>query len=159
RVLIGNQRTYQAQSQRIDLQQNIRAAVAILPAELREIDASDNDIQAMSATSITIRAMRYLGVVCTTPVLGGIVNPVAVTIRRSLFWGARDINTTTDSLVIFYDGNPNSRADDDWAFAKPSAVVNGVCADGNPGRTISLSLGLGPGFSLPNVANAITAGA
>ena len=159
RVLISNQRTYQAQSQRVDLQQNIRAAVAILPSELREIDASDNDILAMSSTSITIRAMRYLGVVCKTPVLGGIVSPVAVTIRRSPFWGARDINVTTDSLVIYYDGDPATRLDDDWAFARPSGVVNANCADGAPGRLITMSLGVGPGFSLPNVPGAISVGA
>src|SRR5205807_10016442 len=61
RVLVNNQRLYQAQTQRIDLQQNIRAAANILPAEFRELDASDGDIQAMSATSINIRAMRWLG--------------------------------------------------------------------------------------------------
>jgi len=159
RVLISNQRTYQAQSQRIDLQQNIRAAVAILPAELREIDATDNDIRAMTATSITLRAMRYLGIVCKTPLLGGIVSPVAVTIRRTPFWGARDINFATDSLLIYYDGNPDTRLDDNWAFAKPSGAVNSVCADGKPGRTITLNLGVGVGFPLPNVAGAIPVGA
>jgi prepilin-type N-terminal cleavage/methylation domain-containing protein len=141
RVLINNQRTYQAQSQRIDLQQNIRAAVAILPAELREIDATDNDIRAMSATSITIRAMRYLGIVCTTPVLGGLVTPVPVTIRSTPFWGARDIVVATDSMLVYYDGNPDTRL------------------DGKPGRTIMLNLGVGVGFPLPNIAGAIPLGA
>ncbi len=159
RVLISNQRTYQAQTQRIDMQQNIRAAAAILPAELRELDASDNDIRAMSATSITIRAMRYLGLVCATPVLGGSVSGVAVTIRRAPFWGARDINVATDSLLIYYDGDPATRLDDDWAFAQPSAVVDATCADGSPGRLITLSLGVGPGFPLPNVPGAISQGA
>jgi len=159
RVLMSNQRTYQAQTQRVDLQQNIRAAVAILPAELREIDASDDDIRAMSSTSITIRAMRYLGLVCATPLLGGSVSAVAVTIRRSPFWGARDINVTTDSLLIYYDGDPATRLDDDWAFARPSAVVNANCADGSPGRVVTVGLGVGPGFALPNVPGAISEGA
>lgn len=159
RVLLSNQRTYHAQSQRVDLQQNIRAAVAILPAELREIDASDNDIVAMSGTSITIRAMRYLGIVCTPPVMGGLLPPVAVTIRRSPFWGARDINLATDSLLFYYDGNPSTRLDDDWAYARPTAVVNAACADGSPGRLITLSMGVGLGFTLPNVAGAIPVGA
>ena len=64
RVLVDNQRLYRAQTQRIDLQQNIRAAVTILPAEFRELDATNGDIKAMSATSITIRAMRQLGFIC-----------------------------------------------------------------------------------------------
>jgi len=41
RVLVNNQRLYVAQTQRIDLQQNIRAAETILPAEFRELDASE----------------------------------------------------------------------------------------------------------------------
>jgi prepilin-type N-terminal cleavage/methylation domain-containing protein len=160
RVLISNQRTYQAQSQRIDLQQNIRAAVAILPAELREIDATDNDIRAMTATSITIRAMRYLGIICATPVLGGLVTPVPVTIRSTPFWGARDIVVATDSLLLYYDGNPDTRLDDNWAFGQPVAVVPvAVCADGKPGRTIMVNLGVGVSFPLANVAGAIPLGA
>src|SRR2546426_635946 len=39
KVLVNNQRVYLAQTQTIDLQQNIRAAAAILPAEFRELDA------------------------------------------------------------------------------------------------------------------------
>ncbi|HYR99440.1 MAG TPA: prepilin-type N-terminal cleavage/methylation domain-containing protein, partial [Gemmatimonadales bacterium] len=43
KVLVNNQRVYLAQTQTIDLQQNIRAAAAILPAEFRELDAADGD--------------------------------------------------------------------------------------------------------------------
>src|SRR5713101_134527 len=70
-VLVNNQRLYMAQTQTIDLNQNLRAAAAILPAEFREIDAVDGDITAMSATSITFRAMRKLAFICVPPVLGG----------------------------------------------------------------------------------------
>src|SRR6266478_7508524 len=67
RVLVNNQRLYMAQTQRIDLSQNIRAASTILPAEFRELDASEGDITAMSATSISMRAMRWLGFACNLP--------------------------------------------------------------------------------------------
>jgi len=50
RVLVSNQRIYEAQTQRIDMQQNIRAAATILPADMRELDASEGDISAASAT-------------------------------------------------------------------------------------------------------------
>jgi prepilin-type N-terminal cleavage/methylation domain-containing protein len=159
RVLVNQQRVSQAQTQRIELQQNIRAAVTALPAELREIDASDGDIQAMSPTAITIRAMRYLGIVCNPPALGGAVSPIAVAIRRSPFWGVRDVNLTTDSLLIFYEGDPDTRQDDDWAFARPLTVGTGTCADGAPGRVITMSLGVGVGYPLANVPGAIPDGA
>src|SRR2546425_10401738 len=57
-VLVNNQRVYQAQTQQIDLQENLRAATTVLPAEFRELDAVDGDIQSMTPTSIQIRAMR-----------------------------------------------------------------------------------------------------
>ena len=69
KVLVNNQRLYLAQTQTIDLNQNMRAAATILPAEFRELDSPDGDIQVMTATSIRIRAMRQLAFVCLTPPL------------------------------------------------------------------------------------------
>ena len=163
RVLVNNQRLYMDQTARIDLSQNIRAAGTILPAEFRELDASEGDIAAMSATSVSIRAMRWLGFACNLPGLGGALNSVSVIVRggapgQPLFYGARGIDNTKDSLLIYYDGNVNSRADDFWAVASITATPNGQnCPDGQNGQrlitNISL-LGLGP-----NVAGAIPTGA
>ena len=163
RVLVNNQRLYMDQTARIDLSQNIRAAGTILPAEFRELDASEGDIAAMSATSISIRAMRWLGFACTPPALGGVLNGTSLIVRggapgQPLFYGARGIDNTKDSLLIYYDGNVNSRADDFWAVASITATPNGQnCPDGQNGQrlitTINL-LGLGP-----NVAGAIPIGA
>ena len=77
KVLLTNQQTYTAQTQGIDLQQNLRAGAALLPAEFRELNAAGElspgtgDIGAMTATSLRIRAMRQLGFLCVTPALGG----------------------------------------------------------------------------------------
>src|SRR5437764_6695799 len=83
KVLVNNQRLYLAQTQQIDLQQNMLAAAAILPAEFRELDAADGDIRAMSATSIRIRAMRLLGWACLTPPLGGGIGQLTLTVRQT----------------------------------------------------------------------------
>src|SRR5204862_6137836 len=98
RVLVNNQRLYMAQTQRIDLSQNIRAAANILPAEFRELDAADGDITAMSATSISIRAMRWLSFVCVAPLLAGVHNGLQMTMRggqvgQPMLFGARGIDT------------------------------------------------------------------
>jgi prepilin-type N-terminal cleavage/methylation domain-containing protein len=160
RVLVNNQRLYQAQTQRIDLQQNIRAAVTVLPADLREIDATDGDIKAMSATSITIRAMRYLAIVCSAPVLGGVTTNVGLIVRRAPFWGVRGINTSTDSLLIYYEGVESTRKDDDWALARPTIVNAGVnCPDGRPGVAVTVSFANLGGGGLANAAGAILNGA
>lgn len=162
RVLVNNQRLYMAQTQRIDLSQNIRAAAAILPAEFRELDASEGDIAAMSADSIQIRGMRWLGFLCAVPPLGGALNGVGLIIRggapgQPLFFGARGINPT-DEVMVYYDGNQASRADDFWAQASVTAAPNGQnCTDGTNGQRIITNinlLGLGA-----NVAGAITMGA
>src|SRR3989441_55424 len=115
RVLVNNQRLYMAQTQRIDLSQNIRAAGTILPAEFRELDASEGDITAMSATSVSIRAMRWLGFACNVPGLGGALNAVSVVVRgggpgQPLFFCARGIDNNKDSVLMCYDRYSKSPA-------------------------------------------------
>ena len=163
RVLVNNQRLYMAQTQRIDLQQNIRSVTTILPAEFRELDAADGDIAGpLSATRIDIRAMRWLGFVCTPPVLGGALTNISLVIRggvlgQPLFFGSRNINTATDSVLIYYDGNQTTRADDRWALGVPIAAPNGQnCIDGQNGQRLLLNINLAGG---PNVNGAIPMGA
>jgi len=168
RVLVNNQRLYMAQTQRIDLSQNIRAAANILPSELREIDASEGDIIAMSPTRLEIRAMRWIGFACVAPVLGGALNPVTMVIRggapgQPLFFGARGINIATDTMLIYYDGDPTSRNDDYWARGTFTGVAPAAvnCPDPTappqPGQLVTFNLNLlGLGI---NAAGAIPVGA
>ena len=161
RVLVNNQRLYMAQTQRIDLSQNIRAASAILPAEFRELDASEGDILAMSSDSVYIRAMRWLGFLCNTPDLAAI-NNVSLIVRggalgQPLFFGARS-PSSSDSLFIYYDGNQASRTDDFWAIGGIIAAPNGQnCDDGTNGQRVLTDVKL-LGLGLP-VTGAITLGA
>ncbi len=166
RVLVNNQRLYMAQTQRIDLSQNIRAAANIVPAELREIDAADGDIIAMSPTRLEIRAMRWLGFTCVAPVLGGGLNGLTMVIRggapgQPLFYGARGMNIATDTMLIYYDGDPTSRNDDYWARGTFTGVAPGVQnCPGLPvqtGQLVTFNLNLlGLGI---NAAGAIPVGA
>jgi len=169
RVLVNNQRLYVAQTQRIDLQQNIRAAETILPAEFRELDASEGDIKAMSATALTIRAMRWLGFACSPPVLGLGLNGLTLTIRggapgQPVFFGARPPDINKDSALIYYDGNGTIRADDGWALGRVTATLPLNCPTGGTG----VQLTVGGALTLPaptppaitsNFAGAITSGA
>lgn len=161
KVMLNNQRTFTAQTQRIDLQQNIRAAATILPAEFRELDATDGDIRAMSPTSITIRAMRQLAIMCVAPVLptGGAISFV---VRQTPFFGNRQNFDNGDSILVFYEGNPGTRADDRWLLALVNAApANQNCPDPTPpgpqpGFKV-IAAPVWPGFGL-NVANAISNG-
>src|SRR5574342_1195657 len=155
--LTTNQRAYQKQTQVIDLQQNMRAATAILPSELREIDASEGDISAMSATSITFRARRWMGFICTAPVMPFATNPAATSliVRRDPFYGRTPINTATDTMFVRYEGDDGTRKDDGWAQAIPTAVASGACLDGKPGFVVSMNLNLG---AKPNISGGIPSG-
>ena len=161
RVLVNNQRLYMAQTARIDLAQNIRAAGSILPAEFRELSASEGDIAALAPDSLAIRAFRWLGFICRPPTLGGGIN-VDMIIRggqlgQPLFFGSRNIDQIRDSLLIYYDGNQASRFDDFWALGKPTSAPNGQnCPDGAAGQRLIFNINI---LGQPNINGAITAGA
>ncbi|MGH7645765.1 MAG: PulJ/GspJ family protein [Gemmatimonadales bacterium] len=151
-VLVSSQRTSHAQAQRIDLQQNLRAAASLLPAELRELDASEGDIAALSPTSMTIRAMRQLAIVCRRPALGGALSGVGFVVRAAPFFGSRDFNPATDSLLIYYEGDEGTRQDDGWVLARLTAVGAQNCGDGTPGRRLTANLLMPPPqWNLPGV--------
>jgi len=167
KVLVNNQRVYLAQTQTIDLQQNIRAAAAILPAEFRELDAADGDISAMGPDSIRMRAMRQLSFLCATPPLGAGVGQITLTVRQTPIFGNRQTFTVNDSLLIYYEGDPGTRVDDSWVLGQVKTVANGNCFDSGPAGVATVAR---PGFILTlqpqwiagsqlNVANAITLGA
>jgi prepilin-type N-terminal cleavage/methylation domain-containing protein len=143
-VLVNNQRVYQAQTQQIDLQQNLRAASSILPAEFRELDAREGDIQAMSATSIQIRAMRKLAFICSNvPGLGA--GTVTLTYRQTPSFPSGVTFNLGDSVLVFYEGNPAKRDDDHWLLATATSRVAGFCLNDIPATT--------PGYVLTLQAN------
>lgn len=141
-TLATNQRVYVAAAQRIDLQQNLRAAASVLPAELRQLDAADADVSAMSPTSLTIRAPRQLGVLCVAPAgTGGAA--VSVIVRQQPLLGAPPAFTAGDSLLLYYEGDPATRNDDTWLRGAVAAVARDDCPDPDrrrPGQRLTLRL-------------------
>jgi prepilin-type N-terminal cleavage/methylation domain-containing protein len=163
KILVNNQRLYLAQTQTIDLQQNIRAAAAILPAEFRELDAADADIQAMTATSVRIRGMRELAFVCATPVLGGGLGQIVLTVRTTPIYGTRQTFKQGDSILVYWEGNPTTRTDDQWLPAQLQKDADpGFCADSNVATNPAFLLTLQPQWinnPTLNRAGAIATGA
>jgi prepilin-type N-terminal cleavage/methylation domain-containing protein len=156
KVLLNNQRTFAAQTQRIDLQQNIRAGATILPGEFRELDAADSDITLMSATSISIRAMRQLAFLCTAPVLPNAT--LTFTVRQTPLFGDRQTFTTGDSVLLYYEGNATLRSDDRWIRGRITAnATNQNCPDAapKPGYAVSMAAQWPAGL---NLANTVTNG-
>jgi len=144
-VLVGNQRLYMAQTQQIDLQQNLRAAATILPAEFRELDAADGDIKSpLSATSITMRAMRKLAFICGAPNLAAGLGTITITVRQAPMLFGRNLTWTAgqDSVLVFYDGRGTTRNDDTWLPARVTGSTPVTCVDStgvlNPATQLSL---------------------
>jgi prepilin-type N-terminal cleavage/methylation domain-containing protein len=159
RVLVTNQRVFHAQTQRIELQQNIRSAATIFPAEFHALDASDGDILAMAADSIRIRQMRVFGIICDPPVLGGALTARTMTVRNALTYGSRTFDATKDSLLIYYEGDKGARSDDSWVSARLTATTVLNCTgDNKPGLKLTANLSA---FVSPQVnqAGKIAAGA
>ena len=157
RVLVKNQQLYQTNAQKVDVGQNLRAAAAILPAELREIDAADSDIVGMGADSIRIRAYRVFAISCTAPVLGGALSGLTLTVRQGMTYGVRNFQNG-DSVMIFYEGNSSTRVDDQWALGVlTSAPTTTTCpTDLKPAYSMTVSLKAG---TWTNAAGNMVAGA
>lgn len=134
----STQRITGMQVQRLHVQQNTRAAALYLTYALRELDASDRDIQSASATKLKIRGMRWTGVLCTAPV--AIVGGVGFLLRDSLQFGVRAPNATLDSILLFHDGNPAVRSDDYWLVGGLLASGAGNCPDGAPGTVLNVTI-------------------
>jgi len=159
-VMIASNRSTSDQAQRIDMQQNMRAANAILPAEIRQLNAVDGDIKAMSATSLTIRATRQLAIICTAPVTGGamvsgVLNGATIVVRSPLY-SAQRVFAVEDSLWVWYEGDAGTRNDDGWLPGKVTAVGAQNCTDGAAGIKLTANLG----FTAPkvNAANVVPNG-
>ena len=144
-LLLGlqtSQRAYLAQAQRADLQQNLRAAAAILPAALRGLDAADSDITAMSATSITVRATEQLAFLCVAP-WPGAGGAVTLSVREHPFFGTRRSFDAGDSVLLYHEGDPATRSDDSWLRGRVLAATTRDCPDpdrGRPGYEVTLRL-------------------
>ena len=168
KVLLTNQQTYTAQTQGIDLQQNLRAGAALLPAEFRELNAAGElspgtgDIGAMTATSLRIRAMRQLGFLCVTPALGG-GGQIKLWVRQTPIFGSKQTYADGDSVLVFYEGSVTTRNDDSWVPGKVTKIDAGTCPDSTNGLSTphpATLLTLQPKW-LPgqlNIAGAITTG-
>lgn len=119
-VLVTNQRTYTAQSAKIQGQQATRAALSVLTGELREVSAQGGDILAMGPDSVSIRVMRKFGVACSVTLGGGAAEVDVIRIG--------DWFEAGDSVFIFADNSRSRSTDDVWIGAKVTATdTTGTC--------------------------------
>jgi len=134
RLLLNSQRITRRQSQQVTLQSNLRAGLALMPTELREInvDASGSDILAMAQDSIRYRAMRNFGLACS-------VTATQVVMRGTNSFGYRAIAANQDSLLLFVENDDSRMSDDAWIPYRVTGVAGGTCPDGAAATTLTVS--------------------
>jgi prepilin-type N-terminal cleavage/methylation domain-containing protein len=131
---------YRAESLTADRGQNLRAAAAILPAELREIDAADGDLVAMGPTAITVRAPRQLGVLCGPPLPLAAPGMVVLPLYDAPRYGLRDFRPSTDSLWVLAEDDSLAGPRPTWLLGAVVDVAPGPCPDGGPGSQLTATL-------------------
>lgn len=144
-LLRGAEDVTRAQAQTIDVRQNLRIAAAVLPIELRELDAADGDLVTMGPAAITIRAQRRLAVLCRPPQPGPDPGSLVLTLRDAPSAGIRDFNPAGDSVLVFADGDPGTPDDDSWAVGSFGPLMPDSCPDGESGRHFTAFLRPVPG--------------
>ena len=147
---------YRVAAQAIDVSQSLRVAGAVLPAELRELDAIDGDVVAMSPTAVTVRAVRQLAVLCRLPLPDELSGSVSLSLRAP-FSQLRPLDPTTDSLWVFREGDPLSPEDDEWIEAAVTDLTPESCPDGTTGERVTAVPRLAPGQTMS--AGPVTVGA
>jgi hypothetical protein len=105
---------------------------------MRELSASEGDVHDATASSIQYRAMRWTGIACTGVTTSG--SDALITLRRAHLFGAYVPDPDTDSLLVFNEKTPTTRADDVWlvGWLTDTATVN--CPDGSPGAQLTLRI-------------------
>jgi prepilin-type N-terminal cleavage/methylation domain-containing protein len=137
-LLINNQRVYREQAERIQLNENARAAISVLPADVRELNAADtagSDLVALGPSSLSYKAMRGLYLLCRAP--DGAA--ARITVDNTRFFGLRRLDPEQDSVLVFAEHGADLRSDDAWLHGDVLAAVPGT---GCPGGTPSLELQL-----------------
>ncbi len=131
RMMMNMQRGSRAQSQRVTLQSNMRAGMALLPGELREL--SPADLVVTQADEIEYRAMRSTGVACA-------VSGTQIRLRNSLTFQYRPIVAGgRDRLYLFIDGDQVTASDDAWRELLITATTAGTCPDGAAATVLTVT--------------------
>lgn len=132
-LLLAGWRTSRSEAASVAVRQNVRAAAALLRAELLGVSASAGDLLAISDSAIAVRATRALGFVCAG------ISGATIVLGDSLFSSTRTVDPARDSALVFREGDPVVSDDDRWLHAGISSTHGGRCTDESGGTALSLS--------------------
>jgi Tfp pilus assembly protein PilW len=140
-LLLTTQRLARAQTEHLALQSSVRNAVLVVLNELRELSTAQgqgrerNDLLSGTATGMTYRATRGVGLICQP------ATSSQIRLARNGFVAARDPQPERDSAYVFVEGDANIDQDDIWQPVAITAVSNLASCAGTvePGLTLTVS--------------------
>jgi hypothetical protein len=112
----------------INTQQTNRLTLQLLGGELRELSSTGGDVLGAAPDSVTFRAVRKVGFICYED---------SLTNSMTVFRLGDQPFESSDSLLIFRDGNAVTSIDDSWVV-RPAGVVGTpslLCTRNWPGTT------------------------
>jgi len=128
-------RFFRRQSERVEVQRNLRVAASLIVSELRGLSASGGDLIELGASSLVYRAMRNTSFLCRVPD----ASRARMTVELETAFGLRNIEAGRDSVLVLLERDFRTDADNAWVSAGVVSVANGVCPESSPG----LSIGVG----------------
>lgn len=131
--LVAGQRSTRALAASRALRQNLRAAAAVLRAELEADAPGAGDLLAVSDSDVALRAQRLFGVVCAVP------GPGLLVLDDSLLSQLRAADPARDSALVYREGDALSASDDRWIAGAVTQVRRGTCAGGSAGTLIGVA--------------------
>ena len=124
-VLATNTRAHAVISARIQGQQTLGGAVDILSGELRELSSQGGDLIVMGARTLTFRAQRTFGLVCSVDYVGSPPEVTAFRVGPTFQAG--------DSVFLLHDNDPDRASDDQWFGGTVTAVDTAAACVGSGG--------------------------
>jgi prepilin-type N-terminal cleavage/methylation domain-containing protein len=178
-LLVNTQRVSRSQTQHIGMQDNGRSGALIIANELREAGydqltaaglaqlvtdgnlpgnalaaGTNSDLRAIGPDSITYRAPRGLGFMCSFTQTGATTADVVVynANNDTRKWNAYRSLTTTDSLMLFVENNTKTAVDDMWLTVGLTANQSAQnCPDGTAGIRFRIQIPLAVGITAVNL--------
>jgi type II secretory pathway pseudopilin PulG len=140
-LLVTTQRLARVQTEHLALQSTVRSAVLVVLNELRGLSTAQgqggerNDLLSGTATGMTYRATRGVGLTCQPPTF------TQIRLAQSGFVAAREPQPGRDSAYVFVEGDANTDQDDIWQPVAITAVSTLTSCAGSlePGLTLTVS--------------------
>jgi prepilin-type N-terminal cleavage/methylation domain-containing protein len=143
RLLLRQQRFYNATTELIQTRQQVRQAVAMLPSDLRGISSIGGDIYAMTDSSLEFRSVFGSSVVCVNA--GGKLSTVPrVLVKGSALTNWSLLPSVGDSLLVYNDSTSFASTDDAWTrhqITGVSTITSASSTSGCPTSTLLTQAG------------------